>query len=325
MLSDKIFDIKDEIEFEALALDIFQYQVRHCTLYGNWVKALRVNPDEVKSISQIPFLPIEFFKNHRIIDNTQQPEITFTSSATTSSVVSKHHVASAQLYEKSFYNSFYHFYGNPYEYCFLALLPSYLEREGSSLIYMINHFIRHSKYGKSGFFLYNHEDLIQQVKYCIEQNIPTVLIGVSFALLDFAEHFSIDLSKIIVMETGGMKGKRKEITRNELHQLLKTKFNCTEIHSEYGMTELLSQAYSKGNGIFQAPPWMKILISDVYEPTKILSGNDRGMINIIDLANIHSCAFIATSDIGKSGEANTFEVIGRMDNSDIRGCNLLLS
>lgn len=325
MLLDKIFTINDSKAFENVALQIFNYQNENCSLYHDWINAMRINMDSVSHVHQIPFLPIEFFKSNKIIDRNYSAEIVFKSSGTTTSTVSKHYVSVVQLYEKSFVESFTKNYGNPRDYCFLALLPSYLEREGSSLIYMMQHFISKSKYPQSGFFLYNYIDLLEQLNQCIQQEIPTILIGVSFALLDFAEKNSIDLSNLIIMETGGMKGKRNEMTREELHEILKMRFNAEHIHSEYGMTELLSQAYSKGNGIFTTPPWMKILISDIYEPNKILPLGERGIINIIDLANIHSCAFIATNDVGILHSENTFEVLGRSDNSDIRGCNLLIS
>lgn len=325
MLLDKIFTINDSKAFENVALQIFNYQYENCTLYHDWINARRINVNSVSHVHQIPFLPIEFFKSNKIIDRNYSAEIVFKSSGTTASTVSKHYVSAVQLYEKSFVESFTKNYGNPCEYCFLALLPSYLEREGSSLIYMMQHFITKSKYPQSGFFLYNYTDLLEQLKQCIQQKIPTILIGVSFALLDFAENNTIDLSQLIIMETGGMKGRRKEMTREELHEILKKRFNAEHIHSEYGMTELLSQAYSKGNGIFTTTPWMKIFISDIYEPNKILPLGERGIINIIDLANIHSCAFIATNDVGILHSENTFEVLGRSDNSDIRGCNLLIS
>jgi len=279
----------------------------------------------VKTINDIPFLPVELFKTHAIKTGGFKAQKTFLSSGTTGMSQSKHFVKDVSLYELSYLNAFKHFYGAIEEYCVLGLLPSYLEREGSSLIYMVDDLIKKSKSSESGFFLDNHKELIEILAKNIRNKQKTILFGVSFALLDLAESCQIDLSDvIIIMETGGMKGRRKELTRDELHGIYKESFKVSEIHSEYGMTELLSQAYSKGNGVFKTPEWMKILIRDVNDPFHFLEDNNTGGINVIDLANINSCSFIATQDLGKCTDEG-FEVLGRFDNSDLRGCNLLIS
>ena len=278
----------------------------------------------MKEVSDIPFLPIEFFKTHQIKTGDFEHEETFLSSGTTGANHSKHLVKDLSLYEDSYINAFKQFYGNIEDYCVLGLLPSYLERKGSSLIYMVDDLIRRSNHNESGFFLDNQAELIEILKKNVENNQKTILFGVSFALLDLAESYQIDLSDVIIMETGGMKGRRKELTRTELHAIYKNSFGVANIHSEYGMTELLSQAYSKGNGLFKTPRWMKVLIRDINDPFSYLQVNKTGGINVIDLANINSCSFIATQDLGKYS-AEGFEVLGRFDNSDLRGCNLLIS
>lgn len=305
-----------------MAIDIFNYQYQNNTIYQNFCKLLKVTPSEVTHLEKIPFLPIEFFKTQQVICGVNNYEQVFLSSGTTGENQSKHYVKNLKVYEQSFLKGFELFYGNISDYCFLALLPSYMEREGSSLIYMTEYLIKHSNNPLSGFYLNNYNDLIDTLKKLNAQK--TILIGVSFALLDLAEKHQLDLSNIIIMETGGMKGRRKEMTRTELHQIYNDSFNVNQIHSEYGMTELLSQAYSKGNGLFETPPWMKILIRDTNDPFHLLDNNQTGGINVIDLANYNSCSFIATQDLGKTFANNSFEVLGRFDNSDLRGCNLLI-
>jgi hypothetical protein len=286
---------------------------------------LNIEPAKIKAVNQIPFLPIEFFKSHAIISSPASVELTFTSSGTTGITTSSHFVTDVSWYTESFRSAFRLFYGDITNYTILALLPSYLEREGSSLIYMADDLIKQSNNPGSGFFLYNHDELYHQLKKQQQAKKPTLLIGVTFALLDFIENYTINFPELIVMETGGMKGRRKEMIREELHEQLCNGFGADAIHSEYGMTELLSQAYSKGNGIFNCPPWMKIITRDTNDPISILNDNKAGGINVIDLANINSCSFIATQDLGKIYADQSFEVLGRFDNSDIRGCNLLIA
>ena len=269
-------------------------------------------------------MPIEFFKSKKVYVADQEPQITFTSSGTTGSQVSTHFVTDLTIYENSFLKAFEHFYGPTTDYCVLALLPSYLERTGSSLIYMVDALIHVSNHPKSGFYLDNLHELKNQLKALQARGEKVLLIGVSFALLDLAEILDFSLSNTIVMETGGMKGRRKEMVRSELHAILKTGFGVDKIHSEYGMTELLSQAYSKGHGIFNCPPWMKMLIRDTENPLHIESDGKTGGINIIDLANINSCPFIATQDLGRVYPDGSFEVLGRFDHADVRGCNLMV-
>lgn len=320
--ANRIFNITSEKEFSNLAIEIFNYQYQTNKVYQNFCNLLKVNPSAVISIEKIPFLPIEFFKSQQVICGDKFFETIFLSSGTTSENQSKHYVKDVKVYEQSFINGFEQFYGEITNYCFFALLPSYLEREGSSLIYMMEYLVKHSYHSLSGFYLNNYTDLIEVLKKL--ENQKTILIGVSFALLDLAEQHQLDLSNIIIMETGGMKGRRKEMTRTELHTIYKERFNVKEIHSEYGMTELLSQAYSKGNGLFETPNWMKILVREPNDPFNLLGNNQTGGINVIDLANFNSCSFIATQDLGKCYDDNSFEVLGRFDNSDLRGCNLLI-
>ena len=323
-LRNRIFNIKNQSDFLETALEIFNYQYNKNTVYQDYINSLRKKPEEVNSLGSIPFLPVEFFRNQQIISGNRQVEMIFESSGTTGVTPGKHFVTDISLYEESFLSAFRLFYGDPEEFLIAALLPSYTEREGSSLVYMADHLIKKSLNPLSGFYRSNISDLIHTIETAIKSNQKTLLLGVSFALLDLAENQSPDLSGVTVMETGGMKGRRKEITRHEMHAILKDKFNVPFIHSEYGMTELLSQAYSKGDGIFYCPPWMKILIRDPQDPLSVIEEPERtGGINIIDLANINSCSFIATGDLGKLHEDGGFEVLGRFDNSDIRGCNLL--
>lgn len=324
MEQNAIFDIRTEREFLTQALRIFKFQYGNNTIYHSFCEYLKVKPESVNSLDQIPFLPIEFFKSKNVVSNDNEAEITFTSSGTTGNETSKHFVTDLSLYEDSYLQAFKHFYGYIEDYCVLALLPSYLERTGSSLIYMVEDLIRKSNHPKSGFFLNEYEQLHQLLLELQKTETRILIIGVSFALLEFTEQYQLSLQNTIVMETGGMKGRRKEIVRQELHQLLSAGFGVTEIHSEYGMTELLSQAYSKGNGVFDCPAWMKILVRDTEDPLSYLKTSKSGGINVIDLANINSCSFIATQDLGKINEDGTFEIIGRFDNSDIRGCNLMV-
>ena len=278
----------------------------------------------VKSLQQIPFLPIQFFKNHNVVSNTNEIQETFTSSGTTGMITSKHLVTDVSLYEQSYRNAFSEFYGNIADYVVLALLPSYLERSGSSLIYMVKDFIELSNNENSGFYLHNYDELISKLVALDNAGQNVILIGVTYALLDLIEKQKFQLKNTIIMETGGMKGKRKEMIREELHEILRNGFGVQNIHSEYGMTELLSQAYSLGNGIFECPAWMQIQIRDTEDAMTYVNNGKTGGINVIDLANINSCSFIATQDLGKKQPNNSFEVLGRFDNSDIRGCNLMV-
>lgn len=319
---DEIFQINDDTKFKDITLSIFKYQAVNNIVYNQYLNELGVDYRTVNTIEEIPFLPVEFFKNHKIVSSDKKEDIIFTSSGTTNSIPSKHYVTDVKVYEESFTKGFELFYDTPSDCNIYALLPSYLEREGSSLIYMIESLIKKSYDG--GFFLYNYEDLVNKLNNR-NSSKKTILIGVTFALLDFVEKYDINLSeRVFVMETGGMKGRRKELPREELHQILTSKLHVKNIHSEYGMCEALSQSYSDGNGIFTSPPWMKILIRDVNDPAQILTYNQRGAINIIDLANYNSCSFISTKDIGKCFSDGRFTVEGRIDNSDIRGCNLLI-
>lgn len=320
----KIFEIRNESEFNALALEQFSYQFHNCPVYHEFCLHLHKTDKNVKDITSIPFLPIEFFKTKKIIGRGRKPEIIFTSSGTAGHGVSQHHVAEISIYHESFLRAFQHFYGSISDYCILALLPSYLERQGSSLIYMVSTLIEKSKHPESGFYLNDLAALRAKLIDLDKQERKILLIGVSFALLDLIEMSSLNLSNTIVMETGGMKGRRRELVREELHDKLKKGFGVTEVHSEYGMTELLSQAYSGGEGIFTSPPWMKILTRDTEDPLLFTAQGRNGGLNVIDLANVHSCSFIATQDLGKTHKDRSFEVIGRFDHSDIRGCNLMV-
>lgn len=311
--------------FNKYALKLFRHQAKNNSIYAEFLHHLKIKPHKIQSILEIPFLPISFFKSHEIKTNDFDSEIIFTSSGTTGQKTSKHFVKNLNLYRKSFLKGFEYFYGNVEEYCILALLPSYLERTGSSLVFMADELIKKSNHPESNFYLDEEKKLLKTLKNLIQKKQKTLLIGVSFALLDLAEKHDLKFSnEIIVLETGGMKGRRKEIIRKELHEILTKSFGIEKIHSEYGMTELLSQAYSKGNGIFETPPWMKILVRNTSDPFQIAEKNASGGINIIDLANQDSCAFIATEDLGKIHSNKTFEVLGRFDNSDVRGCNLLV-
>jgi phenylacetate-coenzyme A ligase PaaK-like adenylate-forming protein len=316
-----IFD--STIPFEQRALTLFKLQAKQCLVYKEYINHLNINIDSVDKINKIPFLPIEFFKSRMVTSCSEKTaEIIFTSSGTSNQQTSKHYVNDISIYEKSFLQSFEKFYGSINEYRILALLPSYLEREGSSLIYMCQRLIKESQDKQSGFYLNNYSDLLQMFKQ--ETQKKTILIGVSYALIDLAEMGPHNLKNTIVMETGGMKGKRKEISKKLLHQKLQKGFGVEKIHSEYGMTELLSQAYSDGEGIFQTPHWMQVIARSTDDPLSNIGNDVTGGLNIIDLANINSCAFIATQDLGKTLNNNRFEVMGRFDNTEIRGCNLLV-
>lgn len=319
------FSIQTEAEFNKAALEVFRFQAVNNSIYREYISHLKTNVEAVQNYKDIPFLPISFFKSHTVVTGNNPVEITFSSSGTTGQITSKHLVQNLSIYEESYNKAFELFYGKADDYCILALLPSYLERDGSSLIYMVDDLLKQSTHAKSGYFLHNHQELYQTLQELKLAKQKTILIGVTYALLDFTEQYRIDFPELIVMETGGMKGKRKEMVRAELHQLLCRAFGVKHIHSEYGMTELLSQGYSKGNGIFECPPWMKILLRDTSDPLTILStAQTTGGINVIDLANIYSCSFIATQDLGKIHGENQFEIMGRFDNADIRGCNLLV-
>jgi phenylacetate-coenzyme A ligase PaaK-like adenylate-forming protein len=324
-LSDRIFNISNEIDFSAVSLEVFDFQYSKNDVYQSFIKNLGKNISSFENPWQIPFLPVEFFRNHKIISGPEPVQVVFESSGTTgSSNPGRHYVTDLSVYEESFLKSFRIFYGEPDEFIILALLPSYTERNGSSLVYMADKLISMSRNPLSGFYSENSGDLIPSIVSAGSQNKKVLLLGVSFALLNLAEKGTSDLSRVIVMETGGMKGRRKELTRTELHKILKEKLNVSSVHSEYGMTELMSQAYSKGDGIYYCPPWMKILIRDPQDPLTIYTETGKtGGINIIDLANINSCSFIATQDLGKLHADGGFEVLGRFDNSDIRGCNLM--
>lgn len=320
-----IFHIRTDQEFNDAALTIFKHQAVNCLPYATFIANLNINPEQVDSLEKIPFLPINFFKTHRIVSNTKEEEIVFSSSGTTGMVQSRHFVTDLKIYDDSFNFAFEEFYGEVSDTCLLALLPSYLERDGSSLIYMVDALLKQSKHPDSGYFLHNHEELYNKLKALKHAGQKTILIGVTYALLDFLELYQLDFPNLIVMETGGMKGKRKEMVREELHETLKAGFGVSHIHSEYGMTELLSQAYSLGDGIFECPKWMKILLRDTNDPLTLLNSNQQtGGINVIDLANVNSCSFIATQDLGRLSPDGSFEILGRFDNADIRGCNLLV-
>ncbi|REE83754.1 acyl-protein synthetase LuxE [Lutibacter oceani] len=324
MKTNKLFKLHSVNDFNKTALNIFRFQATNNLVYQKFLSLLNTDISSIKNINEIPFLPIQFFKSHTVISSTKPIEEVFLSSGTTGVTQSKHFVTDLSIYETSFNKGFEFFYGSIENFTVLALLPSYLERDGSSLIYMVNDLIKKSKKPKSGFYLNNLDKLWKNLVELDQKGEKILLIGVSFALLDLVEKFNFNLKNTIVIETGGMKGRRKELIREELHEILCKGFGVEKIHSEYGMTELLSQAYSKGNGIFECPPWMKILTRDTEDALTILPEGKSGGINVIDLANINSCSFIATQDLGKTYTNGTFEVLGRFDNSDIRGCNLLV-
>ncbi|MBL1408926.1 LuxE/PaaK family acyltransferase [Sphingobacterium faecale] len=324
MQRQQVFNIQTADDFNTTALQVFNFQAQHTPVYRDYIQALRIAPKTIIDYRQIPFLPIQFFKTQQVVAENRRPEMVFSSSGTTGMINSKHLVPDLHWYIDSYRKAFDLFYGDVAETAILALLPAYLEREGSSLIYMVDDLIQSSQQSESGYFLYNHQELYDTLKSLQQKGTKTILIGVTYALLDFVDDHSIDFPELIVMETGGMKGKRKEMVREELHLQLKRGFGVQEIHSEYGMTELLSQGYSYGDGIFRTPPWMKILIRDTNDPLTLLSDKRTGAINVIDLANYYSCSFIATQDLGKIHPDESFEILGRFDNADIRGCNLLV-
>ena len=319
-----IFNITSEADFNRVALAVFRHQFKHNSVYRSFCDLLYKHPSDVKTLKQIPFLPIQFFKSHKVVSTTKPSEATFTSSGTTGSIVSKHFVSDLEIYKHSFRYGFKSFYGAIEDYTVLALLPSYLEREGSSLVYMANDMIEQSNQPESGFYLHDLEALKNTLLRLEAKAEKTLLIGVSYALLDLIESHSFNLKHTIVMETGGMKGQRKELVKSELHSILRHGFGIDKIHSEYGMTELLSQAYSKGDGVFEMPSWMKILTRDPEDALSIQPIGKSGGVNVIDLANINSCAFIATQDLGRIHVNGSFEILGRFDESDIRGCNLMV-
>lgn len=310
-------------QFKELALELFQYQAKNNSVYCDFLTHLNIDVQKIANLKSIPFLPISLFKTHKLKTNNFEPEITFLSSATAGQKQSNHFVKSTEIYEESFIKGFENLYGPIKNLKIFGLLPSYLERSGSSLVYMVKKMIEISQFEESGFFLNDFEALKNAILTSEKEKQPYLLIGVSFALLDFSEKFNFSLNHAIVMETGGMKGRRKEITRSELHETLKNSFGVKQIHSEYGMTELLSQAYAKQNGIFETPPWMKVFVRETNDPLATLT-KGRGGLNIIDLANVDSCAFIATEDLGNLYPNGTFEVLGRFDNAEVRGCNLMV-
>lgn len=314
-----------ESNFEDAALQLFRRQFAHNPVYREYCTLIGVDPSKVSSLCTIPFLPISLFKSHEVKSGLWEPQLTFTSSATTGSVPSKHHVCDLEDYKKAFHIGFEYFYGKPEEWTIVALLPSYLEREGSSLVLMVQELMNASRRAENGFYLTNVAQLREQLVRLKETKQKTLLIGVSFALLDFAAEGVLDFPELVIMETGGMKGRRKEMVRAELHSHLAQGFPSSAIHSEYGMTELFSQAYRTNLQRFACPPWMRVYTRDITDPlsTPVQNGS-RGALNIIDLANTHSCAFIATQDSGIVWEDGTFEVYGRVDQSEIRGCNLMV-
>lgn len=318
----EIFNINNPATFDATLNKIFSFQLNNNLLYAQWCKNVHHEQKKDLTSTQIPFLPISFFKSHAVQTTPFNADIFFESSGTTNTINSKHLVKQVEIYEQSFNTCFTNLYGSVDKYCIIGLLPSYLERNSSSLVYMVNHWIQKSKFKESGFYLNEFAQLAEVLQLLEQKKQPTLLIGVTFGLLDFVEQYSLSLKHTIVMETGGMKGRRKEMTRQEVHDILKKGFSVENIHSEYGMTELLSQAYSTGNGKFNCPPWMKVLVRAEDDPLQV-STTGKGILNIIDLANVYSCSFIATDDVGIVYEDGSFEVQGRVDNCDIRGCSLL--
>ena len=323
-MQNAVFNIQNQSDFKTCALQVFRHQFKNNAIYRSFCDLLYIHSSDVKEVEEIPFLPIQFFKSHAVLSSTQAVQETFTSSGTTGSSVSKHMVTDLSWYTKSYTKGFEYFYGPIEEYTVLGLLPNYLERDGSSLIYMVDDFIKKSNKPSSGFYLNNLTELSKTLIALDKKGEKVLLIGVTFALLDLIERQQFKLQNTIIMETGGMKGRRKEIIRNELHEILCAGFGVSKIHSEYGMTELLSQGYSSGDGVFDCPPWMKILARDTEDALTMVGTNKTGGLNVIDLANYNSCSFIATQDLGKVDNNGRFEVLGRFDHSDIRGCNLMV-
>ena len=325
-----IFSIQTEQDFLEAALETFRYQYDHIEVYRKFVDFLKIHPDEVQALTKIPFLPIEMFKNHQILDKNVTSDLFFQSSGTTQMNLSKHYIADQNIYQESIYKSFEQFIGKPEDFIFLGLLPSYLEKQHSSLIYMVDYLMKKSGKPENGYFLYNHSELVELLNSLSDKKV--ILFGVSFALLDFLDYCHSEqneqplnfLENLVVIETGGMKGRKEEMTKDELLKILQNGFKTEKIYSEYSMTELLSQAYSLGNNEYQCPNWMKIMVRNAEDPFSYEKEGRTGAINIIDLANIHSCSFIATQDLGKA-TGDTFQVLGRIDHSDIRGCSLLVS
>lgn len=315
-----IFD--QEISFQTKVNALFEFQYQHEFTYQRFCRQLYPNFKGQGNIEQFPFLPIDFFRQATILSDQLNPDKIFESSGTTDTLNSRHYVADLELYEASILNTFQYFYGDPTDYIFYGLLPSYIDRPNASLLYMVNYLMQQSKQDTAGFYKFNYEDLLKDLN--LYKGVKKqLIIGVTFALWEMAEQFkSLNWQDINVMETGGMKGRRKEILREELHSILGDAFHVNTIHSEYGMTELLSMAYSKGNGIFYCPPWMKVLVRDPYDPMHVKTSG-KGVLNVIDLANLYSCSFIATNDLGEVFEDGSFKVLGRMDNSALRGCNLM--
>jgi phenylacetate-coenzyme A ligase PaaK-like adenylate-forming protein len=325
-LTEKVFSIQNDEDFSQIALDVFRFQYYNNPVYKQFCNVIDRTPQKVAAWEQIPFLPISLFKTHPVVTFEGEPEIIFKSSGTTGSATSSHFVKQTTIYQKSFLLAFERFYGKAEDYCILGLLPSYLERGDSSLVFMVKELIERSGHPQSGFYLYEHEQLADVLAGLEAKGQRTLLIGVTYALLDFAKENQLELKNTIIMETGGMKGRGKEMVRSEVHQLIKDAFSVTSVHSEYGMTELLSQAYAKEEGRFSTPPWMKVMIRDETDPLSCIYPKDQpvsGAINVIDLANIYSCSFIATEDMGRLYPDGSFEVLGRMDNSDVRGCSLM--
>ena len=323
-MQNAVFNIQNQSDFKTCALQVFRHQFKNNTVYRSFCDLLYIHSSDVKKVEEIPFLPIQFFKSHAVLSSNQAVQEIFTSSGTTGSSVSKHMVTDLSWYTKSYTKGFEHFYGPIEDYTVLGLLPNYLERDGSSLIYMVDDFIKKSNKPASGFYLNNLTELSKTLIALDKKGEKVLLIGVTFALLDLVERQQFKLQNTIIMETGGMKGRRKEIIRNELHEILCAGFGVSKIHSEYGMTELLSQGYSSGDGVFDCPPWMKILARDTEDALTMVGTNKTGGLNVIDLANYNSCSFIATQDLGKVDNNGRFEVLGRFDHSDIRGCNLMV-
>lgn len=317
--SEKIFSLSSDAEFEAAALELFRRQAEQCPPYSEYISLLGVNPAEVNRVEDIPFMPIEFFKWRDVYCGEGEPEKVFTSSNTGGTVASRHMMQSLDLYEQAFTRAFEQFYGAAEGWSIYGLLPNYLQRDGSSLVYMVDRLI--ARCGSGGFYLDEYEKLIADMAADAK---PKILLGVSYALWDLAEQYAPKLENTIVMETGGMKGQREELPKSEFHKILTEAFGVEKIHSEYGMAELTSQAYSLGDGVFRAPAWMRVVVRDVNNPLKMLPAGSRGAVSIIDLANISSCAFIATQDVGRTFADGSFMIEGRLSGADIRGCNLLV-
>lgn len=322
-LAKQVFSIESPAQFEGLALQVFRFQYYTNSVYQHYCKLLKRYPGSVSSLTQIAFLPISFFKTHTVLSSTDKPQTFFESSGTTGLNTSKHHIINENLYQQSFSKAFNLFYGDIKNFCIIGLLPSYLERNTSSLVYMVQDLINKSGHPESGFYLYDFKKLANTLTRLENAGQKTLLIGVTYALLQFAEEYPRPLHHTIIMETGGMKGRKKEMLREEVHAQIKAAFSLNSVHSEYGMTELLSQAYAAKEGRFYAPPWMKVLIREEDDPLSIANMNKTGGLNVIDLANIYSCSFIATEDVGKVNKDGSFEVAGRLDNAAIRGCSLL--